>query len=108
MKRVLMVAAALSLVAGTALAQEHVLGRADMGSVFVWKDSDAHSEAIRLIGAGVHDTNPSLVLRLLSCITKSGDKAVVTDGGFFSSTVLVTSGDQAGCRGVIANEDLRR
>jgi hypothetical protein len=108
MKRILIVAAALAVLAGAALAEESRLGRSGMSNVFVWKDSDAHSEAIKLIGAGVYNTNPSLVLRLLSCIAKPGDKAVVTDGGFFSSTVLVTTGDQAGCRGVIANEDLGR
>ena len=107
MKRILMVLAAASL-ATTALAQERRLGREGMSNVFVWKSSDAHSEAISLIQAGVNETNPALIMRLLSCIAVPGDKAVVTDGGFFSSTVLLTSGDQAGCRGVVANEDLGR
>lgn len=107
MKRVLM-AFVVAGIATSAAAQEQRLGRADMSNVFVWKDSDAHSEAIRLIQAGVNSSNPSLILRLLSCIAKPGDRAVVTDGGFFSSTILVTSGDQSGCRGVVANEDLSR
>jgi hypothetical protein len=82
------------------------LGRSGSDSVFVWLDSDAQSEAIKLISAGVHETNPALVMRLLACIAKPGDHAVVTDGGVFSSTILVVDGDSAGCRGVIANEDL--
>jgi len=104
----MIVAAALPLLLGPALAQERQLGRSGMSNVFVWKDSEAHSEAISLIQAGVNSTNPALIMRLLSCIATPGDKAVVVDGGFFSSTVLVTSGKQAGCRGVIANEDLGR
>lgn len=83
-----------------------VLGRAGMSNVFVWRDSDAQSEALRLIDAGVYQTNPALVLRNLSCIASPGDHAIVTDGGFFSSTIMVIDGGQAGCRGVIANEDL--
>lgn len=88
-------------------AQEKVLGRPDMDVVFVWKDSASNSEALKLISAGVHNRNPELIMRLLSCVAKPGDKAVVTDGGFASSTIVVTSGKSAGCRGVVHNEDLK-
>lgn len=98
---------ALAIIAGPAAAQEVTIGRAEAENVFVWKDSEAQSEALKLIGAGVHKTNPQLVFRLMSCVAPAGSKAVVTDGGFASSTILITTGEHAGCRGVIQNEDLR-
>lgn len=99
--------AALTLIGcRVAGAQEQTLGRPDLEEVFVWRDSAANSEGLRLIQAGVHQRNPELVLRLMSCIVKKGTKAVVLDGGFASSTILVTSGAHVGCRGVVHNEDL--
>lgn len=92
----------------SAWAQEQTLGRSGMNTVFVWKDSAANSEALRLIRAGVHERSPELVTRLLACAVRPGAKAIVLDGGFASSTILVTSGDFKGCRGVVHNEDLQR
>lgn len=92
----------------SAHAQEVSLGRPGGDTVFVWRDDDAHSEAVRLITAGVHKSNPLLVMKLMSCMVDAGTKAVVVDGGFVSSTVLITAGEHAGCRGDIPNEDLRR
>lgn len=89
-------------------AAEVTLGRGGANNVFVWRDSDAHSEAISLISAGVHNTNPTLVMRLLSCIVPAGTRAIITDAGFASHTILVTSGEDAGCRGVIPMEDVSR
>ena len=106
MLKIALVAAVLS-VSTQAMAQEKTLGRSGTDTVFVWKNSDAQSEAFKLISAGVHKTNPTLVFRLMSCMVDNGTKAVVTDGGMFSSTVLITSGKNSGCRGVIPNEDLR-
>lgn len=89
------------------VAQERTLGRPGVEEVLIWKDSAANSEALRLIRAGVHNRDPGLVTRLLSCVAKHGDKAVVLDGGFASSTVIVTSGSSSGCRGVVHNEDIQ-
>lgn len=91
-----------------ALADEVTLGRSVSDLVFVWKDGDAHAEAMKLIGAGIHKTNPSLITRLMSCMVPSGTKAVIVDAGFASHTVLITSGDNAGCRGDIPVEDVRK
>lgn len=108
MHRIAIALAIAAAMAGPALASGQItLGRAGMDNVFVWRDDAAFSEAIKLIQAKVQDTNPALVLRLLSCIAKPGDHAVVTDGGFASSTILVIDGANAGCRGDIANEDIR-
>ncbi|MFN3506229.1 MAG: hypothetical protein ACK4ZU_02050 [Allorhizobium sp.] len=106
MKLKLFVAA--TLIATQAQAAEVTLGRGGSDNVFVWRDGDAHSEAINLISAGVHNSNPTLVMRLLSCIVPAGTKAIITDAGFASHTILITSGDDAGCRGDIAAEDVAR
>lgn len=106
--RAALVASVAMMVASPAAAQEVTLGRSGSENVFVWKDSDAQSEAFKLIQAGVHKSNPTLVFRLLSCMVPVGTKAVITDMGFASHTILVTSGDHSGCRGVIVAEDIRK
>lgn len=106
--RAALVASIAMLVASPAAAQEVILGRTGSENVFVWKDSDAQSEAFKLIQAGVHKSNPTLVFRLLACMVPVGTKAVITDMGFASHTILVTSGEDAGCRGVIVREDVRK
>ena len=91
------------------LAQARPLVRSDGGkNMIVWRNEKAHSEGVALISAGVNKTNPAVLLPLVACVVPVGDKVVVTDGGFFSSTVTVVSGLESGCRGVIANDYLRR
>lgn len=108
MQRQIIVASIIALVSTAAWAQEITLGRQGTENIFVWKDSDAQSEAFKLISAGVHKSNPALVFQLLSCMVPAGTKAIITDMGFASHTILVTSGEEAGCRGVIPMEDVRR
>jgi len=105
--RAVFLAAIAALNAGPVAAKEISLGRSGTDNVFVWKDSDAQSEAYKLIQAGVHNTNPALVFQLLACMVPRGTKAIITDMGFASHTILVTSGEHAGCRGVIPMEDAR-
>ncbi len=107
MRSILTVLAVL-LTANLATAQEVTLGRSGSDNVFVWKDSEAHSEAIRLIQAGVHQSNPALVFRLLSCLVPTGTKAIINSRHLASYTILVTSGKDAGCRGVVPVEDVPR
>ena len=59
-------------------------------SVWVFRDSKAMSEAMRLLNAKVNDD--SLYSPLLSCVVPCGTKVVVADGGFMHSTVLITEG----------------
>lgn len=66
------------------------------------------SEGFKLIQAGVHQSNPMLVIRLLSCAVPAGTKAIITDSGFATQTILVTDGDNAGCRGDVVTEDINR
>lgn len=100
------------LTAGLAMparAQERVLRTPNgEGNVFVWRDSEKHGEGLDLIRAGVHRSNPDLVLRLVACVVPSGTKAITTSGGFVTRDVLVTSGSHAGCRGNVAVEFLGR
>lgn len=64
------------------------------------------SEGFSLIQAGVHKTNPAMVIKLLSCAVDPGTKAIITDGGFATHTILVTSGENSGCRGDVVAEDV--
>lgn len=81
-----------------------VVGLGGADTVFVWKSADAHSEGLSLISAGVHKTNPVLVMQLLACIVPSGTSAIITDAGFATHDILITTGENAGCRGNIPME----
>jgi hypothetical protein len=70
----------------------------------VWRSSESMSEGIRLIQAGVHRSNASLLMPLVACLAPNRSRVVRVEPGFFSSTVLVTEGPQSGCRGVVVNE----
>jgi len=72
--------------------------------IFVWKNAEAHTEAIRLIKAGVYSSNPSLITSLLSCLVESGTKVIATSMGFATHDILVIDGPNAGCRGNVAAE----
>jgi hypothetical protein len=89
-----------------ASAQDRLNGGGD--AVPIWRDMAAYREGLRLINAGVHTTNPALVMRLLSCMAPDRSQIVITDAGLFSSTVVVTSGPRSGCRGIVANEEIAR
>lgn len=75
-------------------------------NIFVWFDSRAHAEGLRLLHARV--TQTSLLLPLIACVASSGTEVVVTERGFSSSTILVVAGPDSGCRGVVENEWISR
>ncbi|WP_457578974.1 hypothetical protein [Ensifer adhaerens] len=99
------IAAAVLLTAAPALAQQVTLGKRG-GTVFVWKDGDAMSEGMNLIQAGVHKSNPMMVMRLISCMVEPGTKAIISDAGFATHTILVIDGEFSGCRGDVVMEDV--
>lgn len=109
MKKLLPLAVAAFLMATSALANEYRLEPlGGSGQVIVWKSKDAHDEALSLIQAGVHKTNPAMVGALVACMVQGGTKAIVTDMGFVTHDILVVSGKSSGCRGNIAAEELGR
>lgn len=83
------------------------LGRSGASDVKVWRDQNAFREGIQLINAGVQNSNPTLISKLLRCQPDPGDRAVIVDRSGGSATVTVIDGDNAGCRGVVAIEDVR-
>lgn len=103
----LVVVGAMLAAASPALADQVTLGRTGMDSVYVWLDSEAHSEALKLIAAGVHETKPQMILALLSCIATPGDHAVVLDQSWGSARIVIVDGAKSGCRGNVAVEDIR-
>lgn len=74
--------------------------------VIVWKDSKALFEGLELIRAGVHETRMDLLLRLISCVVASGNRVIISDAGVFTSEIVVIDGDNAGCRGIVSNDEL--
>lgn len=76
--------------------------------VLVWRDGAAMREGWRLVQAGVHETNPQMVQRLLACVAPSGSPIIVTDGGLATSTILVIGGSALDCRGDVDNINVSR
>ncbi len=97
-----------SLLATSATAADFkVVGLSGTDSVFVWRDKAAHNEGLSLIAAGVHKSNPAMMMSLLACIVPSGSEAIVTDMGFATHDIMIISGENAGCRGNIPTESLK-
>jgi hypothetical protein len=105
---VLLLALAAGPAAGQGSRQPDRLQNPAGDSVLVWRDSRALSEGFRLINAGVHRSQPTLLVPLIACVADNGTDMVVTDSGFASSTILVVAGRQSGCRGVVPNEMIAR
>lgn len=103
--RAVVLAMCVSTLNTSAMAQVKRL-KAGNGMIAVYKDSKSMSEAIQLISADVHKTNPQLVAPLISCIVKDGTSYIVSNGGFFSSDIMIVDGPDAGCRGTVPNERL--
>src|SRR5690554_2807687 len=76
-----------------------LIGLGGSDTVIVWRDKKAHDEGLSLISAGVHKSNPLLLIPLVACIVPSGTRAIITDGGFITHDVMIVEGENAGCRG---------
>ena len=86
----------------SAFANDTILGGLEGSeTVFIWKDKASHFEAMKLVGAGMHQTNPDLVLPLLSCIVTSSTQANIIGRGTVTDEVTITSGPNAGCHGML-------
>lgn len=82
-------------------------GLGGMDVVIVWRSNTAQSQGLDLISAGVHRSNPALLMPLVSCIVPTGTRAVTTDAGFVTHDILVIEGSDSGCRGNIPVEAFR-
>ena len=109
MKKYIAIASLLTMLATQAVAEDttktiYADKRADL--VVVWRDTKAMTEGVSMARAGVHKTNPGLIRPLIACIVNDRTHAIVSDGGFFASDVVIIDGQSVGCRGTIANENL--
>lgn len=96
------------LLAPAALALDGRLqGLGGMDVVIVWRSSSAQSDGLDLIAAGVHRSNPALLMPLVSCIVRTGTRAMTTDAGFVTHDIMVIEGPDSGCRGNIPVEAFR-
>ena len=91
-----------------AIAQQGVLrGLSGAERVVVWKNSEAHSEGLKLIQAGIHNSNPALLSSLIACIVPTGTTIIFTSVGFATHDIMVTSGSSSGCHGNVPMEATR-
>lgn len=105
MKKISLFLAFLAVTSGPAMALSgKVIGINGSDVVFVWKDKQSQTEAMSLIDAGVHKSNPALLMQLLACVVDSGTAAIITDAGFATHDIMVTEGPDSGCRGNIPME----
>ena len=96
----------ISALSTPAAAQTKTLSMQDRSvDVWVFRDGAAMDKFAQLVNA--HVTDPELFAPLVSCFVASGTKVIVTDGGFFFSTVLVVDGPEKGCQGEVENEVLK-
>lgn len=109
MKRMILAAAMIAAMTGGAAATDGYLAGMNGGAhVFVWKDVAARDEGFRLIQAGVHRSNPAMIMRLIACETRTGTRVVITSAGWATHDVIVIDGPASGCRGNIAAEEFTR
>ena len=101
-------AVAILTISCPAIAQERTLvGFPNKSVVVVFKNYASFNEGDQLIRAGIAKQNPSIMTRLVSCIAPVGIRAIVTDSPSWGThNILITSGEQAGCRGVVEIEVL--
>jgi hypothetical protein len=78
----------------------------DISTQVIILNTGREGEFYRLSSAGVRDIR--LLSPYIACIVPAMTKAVVVNGGFFSSTVLVIEGSRAGCTGTLPNEWVKR
>lgn len=76
------------------------------GMVIVYADKEALRKARTLFETGVAQKRPEMMLELIKCVAEPGTEAVMTDFGWTGTVeVMVTSGPNAGCEGVIYMEE---
>ncbi|MFZ1774817.1 MAG: hypothetical protein WAT78_12775 [Rhizobiaceae bacterium] len=87
-----------------AFAENIIISDPSKKGVIVWK-SPEHAKEGNVLRAGNADA--LLIAPLVSCIVENGTSAImVRDSGYFKF-VVVASGSEAGCRGVISIGEFR-
>lgn len=90
------------------IAQAVPLGRADVGFVYVWKDTDAQASALNFLREnGVTETTYRVVVReFTACIVKKGTEVLIMKRVSASYEIRVVDGPKAGCVGIVQEEDI--
>jgi hypothetical protein len=100
--------AALIATASPLLAGEgHLIARWPDDDVLVWKTPGALIEGVALVRA---KSEASVIIPLIACVPLAGTRAIEApeDLGRSMRGVVVTSGEWAGCRGVVGQENFER
>jgi len=67
-----------------------------------------HRPADLVEGAGVHKSNPALLVPLIACAPVARTRAVTTSAGMLTHDIIIAEGKDSGCRGNIPAEVLKR
>ena len=98
-----LVATAIPLGAG----ESRLTARGPDDDVLVWKTPQALIEGVALIRA---KAEASAIIPLIACVPRTGTRVIEApeDLGRSMRGVVVTSGEWAGCRGVVEQENFER
>ena len=97
-----LIATTIPLVAG----ESHLTARGPDDDVLVWKTPQALIEGVALIRA---KAEASAIIPLIACVPPSGTRVIeVPEDLGPMRGVVVTSGEWAGCRGVVEQENVER
>jgi hypothetical protein len=91
----------------TAFVQERTPRGVAGAEVIVWTNKETHDEGVSLMSAGVHRSNPGLVMPLIACLLPTGSKVHITDAGLSTHDIVVMTGPYIGCRGYVGVEMTR-
>jgi len=103
----LLIAALISTTIPLVAGESHLTARGPDDDVLVWKTPEALIEGVALIRA---KAEASAIIPLIACVPRTGTRVIEApeDLGRSMRGVVVTSGEWAGCRGVVEQEDVER
>ena len=85
----------------------HLIAQGQDDDVLVWKPPGALIEGVALVRA---KAEASVIIPLIACVPLAGTRVIEApeDLGRSMRGVVVTSGEWAGCRGVVEQENFER
>lgn len=113
MKGLLAAISLLAMSTAAAFADQITLGRGDGDGVRLWSSYSNFMYAMQFILTDTANNEYDLMMSMTACFAADGDRAEVVeayvDGSVYDAyLVSVTSGEQAGCHGVVERSDTRQ
>jgi hypothetical protein len=85
--------------AGVATANQCHLNGGEISFVPVWENEATINAGIALMKRG--ESNPALIIPLMACLPKNGDRAIVNRKSQVGTFITVMPGSFAGCRVIV-------